>query len=97
MGNKDFLIITIVTDNSIGLTCARVLLGNFMTMATLSQSLISPISGITELAAENTCEEMYLVGDSSMVTSVGYSPSIQVMRSMSWTAQSWKIPPLIFK
>ena len=78
-------------------TCARVLLGNFITMATLSQSLIAPISGMTELAAEKTWSvkfhEILLV----LLTSVGYSPRIQVMRSMSWTAQSWKIPPLIFR
>ena len=36
------------------LTCASVPLENFITMATLSQSLIAPISGITELAAEKT-------------------------------------------
>ena len=84
--------------NLIGFTCARVPLGNFITMATLSQSLIAPISGITELAAENTClinvSQVFLM---LMLTSVGYSPRIQVMRSMSWTAQSWKIPPLILR
>ena len=78
-------------------TCARVLLGNFMTMATLSQSLIAPISGMTELAAENTWMVKFHQVLLMMLTSVGYSPRIQVMRSMSWTAQSWKIPPLIFR
>lgn len=58
-------------------------LANFIVITTLSKSLMLLISGIMAFAIE--------------WTSMGYSPKIQVTRSISCTAQSWNIPPDVFK